>query len=74
MLHKNFQWYKIFLGKKKFYVRKKFLREGKKFFRVYKDPLLCEKIPVPKKGRQKYLDFDIQEELWAANLRSASGK
>ena len=32
------------------------------FYRVYKGPVLGEKIKVPKKGRQKYLDFDIQQE------------
>ena len=41
----------------------KFLREEKKFFRVYKGPLLGKKnSSSQKKGRQKYLDFDIQKE------------
>ena len=63
----------MFLWKKKFYGGKNFW-ERKKFFRAYKGPLLCEKFQFLKKGRQKNLDFDIQKEWGAANLRSASGK
>ena len=35
----------------------KFFRAGKKFFRVYKGPLLGEKIPVPKKWSPKIFTF-----------------
>ena len=47
---------------------------GKSFLECIKAHCWVKKFQLPKKGRQKYLDFDIQNEWGAVNLRSASGK